>query len=351
VLVDSTLTKSIAATKAAAAHIESAGFDGLWVGETKHEPFLQLLQAAEATERLTIGTAIAIAFARSPMTLANAAYDRAQYSGGRFVLGLGSQVKPHIERRFSMPWSHPAPRMRELVLAMRAIWASWEASERLDFHGDFYTHTLMTPFFAPEPHGFGTPPVYLAGVGERMTEVAGEVCDGFFFHPFTTERYLAEVTLPALLRGRAIAGHDGLDGFTVAGPAFTCVGRDEAELATAIKGTKDQIAFYASTPAYRPVLELHGWGDLQPELTRLSKEGRWSDMGDAIDDELLHEFAIVGDPDSVGAGLRQRWAAVATRITLYATYPSDAAMWPEVIDAVRSRATENSRLNKGNSSI
>ncbi|MCU1389588.1 MAG: putative N5,N10-methylenetetrahydromethanopterin reductase-related protein [Ilumatobacteraceae bacterium] len=335
-LVDSTLTKAITDTKQAARAIEAAGFDGLWVGETKHEPFLQLLQAAEATERLTIGTAIAIAFARSPMTLANAAYDLAQYSGGRFVLGLGSQIKPHIERRFSMPWSHPAARMRELVLAMRAIWTSWETSDRLDFRGDFYTHTLMTPFFAPEPHPFGPPPVYLAGVGERMTEVAGEVCDGFFFHPFTTERYLAEITLPALLRGRAAGDHGDLDGFALAGPTFACVGRNEEELAAAIKGTKDQIAFYASTPAYRPVLELHGWGDLQPELTRLSKEGRWSDMGDAIDDELLHAFAVVGDPATVGAGLRRRWGPVATRITIYATYPSDPAMWPEVVDAIRS---------------
>ncbi len=309
-LVDSTLTKSITQTKDAAAAIEAAGYDGLWVGESRHEPFLQLLQAAEATERVTIGTAIAIAFARTPMTLANAAFDLARYSQGRFVLGLGSQVKPHIERRFSMPWSHPAARMRELVLALRAIWTAWQDGEKLDFRGDFYTHTLMTPFFSPEPHPYGPPPVYLAGVGPRMTEVAGEVCDGFFVHPFTTDRYVREVTLPALERGRAKAGKGDLDGFTVAGPAFTCVGRDEAELAVAIKGTKDQIAFYASTPAYRPVLDLHGWGDLQPELTRLSKEGRWSDMGDAIDDELLHAFAVVGEP---GRGRQEAPGALGPR--------------------------------------
>jgi probable F420-dependent oxidoreductase len=335
-LVDSTLTKSITQTKDAAAAIEATGYDGLWVGESRHEPFLQLLQAAEATERLTIGTAIAIAFARTPMTLANAAFDLARYSQGRFVLGLGSQVKPHIERRFSMPWSHPAARMRELVLALRAIWAAWQDGEKLDFRGDFYTHTLMTPFFSPEPHRYGPPPVYLAGVGPRMTEVAGEVCDGFFLHPFTTDRYVREVTLPALERGRAKAGKDDLEGFTLAGPAFTCVGRDEEELAIAVKGTKDQIALYASTPAYRPVLDLHGWGDLQPELTRLSKEGRWSDMGDAIDDELLHAFAVVGEPAEVGKGLQERWAPVASRLMLYATYQADPAVWPEVVDALRS---------------
>jgi probable F420-dependent oxidoreductase len=335
-LIDATLTKSIAETKPAAAAAESAGYDGLWTGETKHEPFLQMLHAADATERITIGTSIAIAFARTPMTLANAGFDLARYSQGRFVLGLGSQVKPHIERRFSMPWSQPAARMRELIVAMRAIWAAWQDGAKLDFRGDFYTHTLMTPFFSPEPHEYGPPPVFLAGVGSLMTEVAGEVCDGFFFHPFTTDRYLREVTMPALERGRGKAAKSGLDDFTIAGPAFTCVGRNEEELARAIKGTKDQIAFYASTPAYRAVLDLHGWGDLQPELTRLSKEGRWSDMGDAIDDELLHAFAVVGAPAEVAKGLRERWGGLADRITLYATYQADPAIWPELIDALRA---------------
>jgi probable F420-dependent oxidoreductase len=333
--VDATLSGQVHRTKELAGELEACGYDGLWTGEAKHEPFLQLLQAAEATERVTIGTAIAIAFARSPMTLANAAFDLALYTQGRFVLGLGSQIKPHIQHRFSMPWSHPAPRMREMVLALRAIWDAWQNGEKLDFRGEFYRHTLMTPFFSPPPHDYGPPPVYLAGVGEKMTEVAGEVCDGFFFHPFTTDRYLREVTRPALERGRARAGMSGLDGFTVAGPAFTCTGRDEAELAAAIKGTKDQIAFYASTPAYRGVLDLHGWGELQPELTRLSKQGRWSEMGDAIDDEVLDAFAVVGSPAEVGAGLRQRWGGVASRITLYATYPAESTLLAEVLDSIR----------------
>ena len=333
--VDATLTKSVEHTKEAAAELEAAGYDASWVGETKHDPFLQLLHAADATERITLGTAIAIAFARTPMTLASTAFDLARYSRGRFVLGLGSQVKPHIERRFSMPWSHPAPRMRELVLAMRAIWRTWQDGEPLDFRGEFYTHTLMTPFFTPPHHEWGPPPVYLAGVGERMTETAGEVCDGFFFHPFTTDRYLRDVTLPAVRRGRAAAGHADLGGFAIAGLAFACTGRDERELAAAIKGTKDQIAFYASTPAYRPVLDLHGWGDVQPELTRLSKAGRWSEMGDVINDELLHAFAVVGEPAEVGRGLRKRWGDVATRITPYATYDADHSVWPDVIAALR----------------
>ena len=333
--IDASLTKDIGGTKAAARTAEAGGYDGLWVGETQHDPFLQLLQAADATERVTIGTAIAIAFGRSPLTLAHSAYDLARYAGGRFVLGLGSQVKPHIERRFSMPWSQPARRMRELILATRAIWRSWQNGTRLDFRGDFYSHTLMTPFFSPPPHEWGPPPVFLAGVGERMTEVAGEVADGFFVHPFTTERYLREVTIPALGRGRARAETTGLDGLVLCGPVFACAGRDEVELAAAVAGTRKQIAFYGSTPAYRGVLELHGWGDVQPELTRLSKEGRWADMGDVIDDDLLHAFAVVGAPEAVAKGLRERYEGVLDRITLYTTYEHGGAIAPEVLAGLR----------------
>jgi probable F420-dependent oxidoreductase len=296
VKIDASLPHGLDATKGEAAALEAAGFDGIWTGETKHDPFLRLLRAAEATERVTLGTSIAIAFGRTPLTFAQVGFDMAKYSQGRFVLGLGSQVKPHIERRFSMPWSHPAPRMREFVLALRAIWACWQDGAPLDFRGDFYTHTLMTPFFSPDPHEFGPPPVYLAGVGERMTEVAGEVCDGFFVHPFTTRRYIDDVTMPALGRGRATAGRDGLDDFVVNGLVFVAIGRDDAELADAVRGTKQQIAFYASTPAYRGVLEAHDRGELQPELTRMSKEGKWAEMGELIDDELLDLVAVVGDP-------------------------------------------------------
>lgn len=335
-LIDATLTNNIATTKANAASIEAAGYDGIWLGETKHEPFLQLLHAADATERVSVGTGIAIAFARTPMTLANAAYDMAEYSQGRFILGLGSQIKPHITKRFSMPWSHPAPRMRELIVALRAIWANWQNGTPLEFRGEFYTHTLMTPFFTPDKHSFGPPPVFLAGVGALMTEVAGEVCDGFMYHPFTTDRYVREVTIPALMRGRAKAGHDDLSDFVISGPGFACTGRDEAELATAIAGTKNQIAFYASTPAYKPVLDMHGWGGLQPEISRLTKAGRWNEIGDVIPDEVLHGFAVVGEPTAVGRGLKERWGGISSRLTLYAPYAHDPAVWPEVIQALRA---------------
>src|SRR5213078_4601394 len=215
----------------------------LWIGETQHEPFLQLLQAAEATERVTVGSSIAIAFARTPMTTASVGNDLQQYSKGRFIIGLGSQIKPHIEKRFSMPWSHPAPRMREMILAMRAIWDCWNNDAKLDFRGDFYSHTLMTPFFNPGPNPYGPPRVFLAGVGSLMTEVAGEVCDGFLCHGFTTERYLREVTMPALRKGRATAGKE-LDGFEVSGLPFIVTGRDEKEVEQAKAGVRGQIAFY-----------------------------------------------------------------------------------------------------------
>jgi probable F420-dependent oxidoreductase len=293
------------------------------------------LQATEATARPTLGTSIAIAFGRTPLTLAHVGFDLAQYSRGRFVLGLGSQVKPHIERRFSMPWSRPAARMREFVLGLRAIWSAWQEGTPLDFRGEFYTHTLMTPFFSPKPHQWGPPPVFLAGVGEKMTEVAGEVADGFFVHPFTTREYLDTVTLPALRAGRAKAGHGGLDGFTVCGPSFVAVGRDDAELAEAIRATKQQIAFYASTPAYRGVLELHGRGDTGRELTRMSKEGKWREMGELIDDELFDLMTIAGEPGAVGRGLAARWAGTYDRISLYTTYEVASEVLLEVTDALR----------------
>jgi probable F420-dependent oxidoreductase len=332
--LDTGLGKDFDSIGPEAAALESEGYDGLWLGETSHEPFMQCLQACQATSTVTVGTSIAIAFARTPMTLANIGYDLARYSKGRFVLGLGSQIKPHIERRFSMPWSHPAPRMRELIAAMRAIWATWQDGVPLDFRGEFYTHTLMTPFFTPEAHEYGPPPVYLAGVGDLMTEVAGEVADGFFVHPFTTRRYLDEVTLPALRRGRAKSGRD-LSDFTICGPSFVTTGRNEEEMTAAIVGTKKQIAFYASTPAYRGVLELHGWGDLQPELTRLSKAGGWDQMGELIDDEMLHTFSVVGTPDEIGPGLNAKLADIVQRLSFYAMYSIDPAVWGPVRDAIR----------------
>ncbi len=315
---------------AQAVKAEQTGYDGVWSAETTHDPFLPIAIGAAATEKLEFGTGIAVAFARNPMTLAVVANDLQLLTKGRFMLGMGSQIKPHITKRFSMPWSHPAPRMRELVLAIRAIWRTWETGEPLAFRGEFYTHTLMTPFFDPGPNPHGNPKILLAGVGEHMTEVAGEVADGFLVHAFSTERYLREVSLPALERGAAKAGKTRLD-LTVSYPGFVATGPDEHSMGAAIAGVRQQIAFYGSTPAYRPVLELHGWGDLQAELNTLSKQGDWVKMGELIDDDVLNAFAVVCPPDKVAAELRNRFEGMVDRFSFYTPYKLDPELWKGVL--------------------
>jgi probable F420-dependent oxidoreductase len=318
----------------AAAAAEAAGYDGMIVAETKHDPFVALALAARGTERIALTSGIAVAFARNPMTIAMAANDIQLVSGGRFLLGLGSQVKAHIERRFSMPWSQPAARMAEYVEAVRAIWHAWATGERLRFTGEFYTHTLMSPFFDPGPNPHGNPPIWIAAVGEGMAETAGRVADGVIGHSFTTRRYLDEVTIPAIARGRDAAGRDpGSVGLSV--PAFVAVGTTQAELDVAVEATRRQVAFYGSTPAYRGVLELHGWGDLSPKLNELSRKGRWSDMGALVTDEMLAEFAVIGTPAEVARGVRERFAGRVTRLSFYAAYPVAASTWDELLTAVR----------------
>jgi probable F420-dependent oxidoreductase len=314
---------------------EAEGYDGVWSAETSHDPFFPLLLASQATTRLELGTGIAVAFARNPMTLAQTSWDMQTASEGRFILGLGSQIKAHITRRFSMPWSHPAPRMREMILAIRAIWDAWANGTKLDFRGDFYTHTLMTPFFDPGPNPFGQPRVFLAGVGELMTTVAGEVADGFLCHSFTTERYLREVTLPALAKGREAAGKT-MDGFELSGPVFVVTGKDEAQMAEAAEGVRGQIAFYGSTPAYRGVLEMHGWGDLQDELNRMTKEGRWKEMGGLIDDEMLDAFAVVAPIDELAGALHARWAGVLGRLSFYSFADLGVDEWATVVTDLKA---------------
>jgi probable F420-dependent oxidoreductase len=318
-----------------AKELEDLGYDGLLTAETGHDAFLPLALAAEHTERIELGTGISVAFARTPMVLAYTANDLQLMSNGRFILGLGSQIKPHIEKRFSMPWSHPARRMREYILALRAIWDSWNNGTPLKFDGEFYKHTLMTPFFAPGPNPHGVPKVFLAAVGEKMTEVAGEVADGIIIHGFTTERYVKEVTMPAIERGLKTAGRDRST-FEVSGPLFVVTGTNEDEFAQAEKGTKQQIAFYGSTPAYRPVLELHGWGDLQTELNSLSKQGEWVKMGELIDDDILRTFAVVAEPEGVAAELKRRYAVVVDRCSFYAPYKIEVDRWRRVIDDLKA---------------
>jgi probable F420-dependent oxidoreductase len=334
-LIDGGLSYDPADAVTSAKRAEADGFDGLWSAETSHDPFFPLLLAAEHSERLQLGTGIAVAFARNPMTMAVMANDLQTYSKGRFMLGLGSQIKPHITKRYSMPWSHPAARMREYIQALRAVWSAWHDGTKLAFRGEFYTHTLMTPFFNAGPSPYGTPPVFLAAVGELMTEVAGEVADGLLAHGFTTERYMREITLPALERGLAKSGRTRA-GYQISYPAMIVTGTNDAEMAAAVQGTKAQLAFYGSTPAYRPVLALHGWGDLHTDLNRLSKKGEWVQMAGLITDEMVDTFAVVGTPDEIPAKILARYGDMVTRISFYAPYRMDHERVLEMLAGFRA---------------
>jgi probable F420-dependent oxidoreductase len=313
--LDSGLMGDLAKAADSAVKLESLGYDGAISAELAHDPFFPLLLAAPVTKKIELVTSIAVAFSRTPMLLANIGHDLNSLSHGRFVMGLGSQIQPHITKRFSMPWSDPAKRMREFISAMRAIWANWYAGEPLSFRGDYYTHTLMTPMFSPQDNTYGAPKVILAAVGPLMTEVAGEVADGVILHAFTTEKYMREVTLPAIERGLAKSGRSR-DSFTISYPGFAVTGRTEEEFNATKQAVCKQIAFYGSTPAYKPVLAVHGWGDLQLELNRLSKEGKWDAMGDLITDDILHQFAQVGETDAAVDQFIQRFGDVVDRTTV-----------------------------------
>lgn len=317
---------------------EEAGYTGAFTAETSHDPFLPLVVAAEHTEKLELGTSIAVAFARSPMTVANTAWDLQSFSNGRFILGLGSQIKPHIEKRFSMEWSNPGSRMREFVQALHAIWDYWQAadySSRLSFEGDFYKHTLMTPMFSPEPLRTGKPKVFLAAVGPYMTGVAGEVCDGWISHGFTTAAYLEDVSIPALHEGVTKAGRETAD-VEISLPAFIVTGETEEQMAAASFATRKQIAFYGSTPAYKGVLDHHGWGDAQAELNTMSKRGEWDAMADVIDAEMLDTFAVVAEPSDIAAKLLDRYGKLVDRISFYAPYAGNPELWGGVISDLKA---------------
>lgn len=320
----------------AAADAERTGFDGAWITETAHDPFLAAMLAAEATGGLEVGTGIALAFPRSPMNLAYMAHDIQAFSGGRFALGLGSQVRAHVERRFGATWSRPVARMRELLRAVRAIWRCWNEGERLAFEGEFYRHTLMTPFFQPDPSRRGPPPIFLAGVGPRMTEVAGEVADGLLVHGLATADYLREVMLPALERGLESSGRPRGD-VEVSRQLLVATGRDGDELAESTRRVRQQIAFYASTPAYRPVLELHGRGEVQPELAGLARAGRWDDMHRVIDDELLEAVAAVGPPEELPELVAERGRGL-DRVAFRLPATAGPEGWAPVLASVRELA-------------
>ncbi|NKC01183.1 MAG: TIGR03617 family F420-dependent LLM class oxidoreductase [Pseudomonadales bacterium] len=324
--VDGGVGADLSTVGAQAQELEEMGYSGIMTAETAHDPFFPLLVAAQNTSRVELMTSIAVAFARTPMVLANIGHDLNAYSKGRFVLGLGSQIRPHITKRFSMPWSSPAARMREFVLAMRAIWGSWHDGKPLEFTGKFYTHTLMTPFFTPTDCDYGAPKVFLAAVGPKMTEVAGEVADGMIAHAFTTEAYLRNTTIPALERGFAKAGKSRAD-FEISYPVFVVTGQSEEELAEAKVATAKQIAFYGSTPAYKPVLDSIGAGELQGDLNKMSKQGRWDEMGTLIGEDMIKEFAVIGEPHEIPAQIKSRYGDIIDRTSAaYAHIPKSDRM-------------------------
>jgi probable F420-dependent oxidoreductase len=317
---DGYLSTNLHTVGAQAAQLEAEGHLGAFTAETSHDPFLPLLVAAQHTETMQLGTSIAVAFARNPMTMANTARDLNEFSEGRMILGLGSQIKPHITKRFSMPWSAPAARMREFITAMHAIWDCWDIDEPLRFKGEYYTHILMTEFFNPGPAKHGKPAIYLAAVGPMMVRVTAEICDGWMVHPFQTPSYFHEVALPRF-RGFMDEADRPHDACQVALPAFVVTGADDAEMARAARSIKQQIGFYGSTPAYKEVLDHHGWGDAHGELNNLTKTNRWGELADVIDDEMLATFAVVAEPDQVEAALESRYGAEVDRISHYTAAP------------------------------
>jgi len=309
--VDSHLTADWHKIPAQVKEIEAQGYDGAGTAEMNHDPFFPLMLAAEHSQRLQVYTSIAVAFARSPMILANIGHDLNAYSRGRFTMGLGSQIRPHITKRFSMPWGAPAEQMKELVQAMRAIWANWYDGVPLNFVGKYYNHTLMTPAFTPENKEYGAPRVILAAVGPVMTRVAGEVADGLIIHPFSNEKYIREVTLPAVEEGLRRSGRSRKD-FEISYSPFIISGKDEATFEAQKLAAKNRIAFYGSTPAYKEVLGVHGWGDMQSKLNAMSKQGEWQAMGQMITDEMLNTFGM-GEPETLVSEIKRRYGDIADR--------------------------------------
>lgn len=317
---------------------EAIGFDGLWSSETSHDPFLMSALVAEHTQRATLGTAIAVAFPRSPGTLAYLAWDLAALSNGRFILGLGTQVKAHNERRFGMKWEPPVAKLREVILAMRALWDTWQNGTRLNFRGQFFKLTLMSPFFNPGPIPHPHIPIYVAGVNRGMCRLAGELCDGFHVHPFHSVRYLREVTLPTIEEGLRISGRRRGE-MELVSSILVIPSDTEAEREEASHLVRQQIAFYASTPSYAPVMELHGWGDTRERLSRLAAKGRWGEMPSLVTDEMLDVFALSGTWEDLPGLIMTRYEGLLDRVMYYLPFvPGDMDdRWRWIVEAFKGR--------------
>jgi probable F420-dependent oxidoreductase len=311
-----------------AQQIEAMGFDALWVPEAAHNPYMGLALAGHATQHLGLGTAIAVAFARSPTLTAYEAWDLARLTDGRFMLGIGTQIKAHITRRFGMSWDRPVAQMREYIQVLRALWNTFQHNERINFRGEYYKITFMNPFFQPEPIAHPNIPIYVAAVGPAMCKLVGELCDGIHIHSFHTVEYIKQVILPNLQAGLLISGRSR-EAISLNTAVFVVTDEQEKQ------EVKAQIAFYASTPAYRGVLELHGWGEVQDRLSNLARHGKWNDMHQEISDEMLNTFAVVAPPDDIGAAVRERYTGLLDRVGLYLKFiPGERdAFWKKIIAA------------------
>ena len=316
---------------------EDLGFAGLWTSETKHDAFLPLAIAANVTREIELGTSVAIAFSRSPMETAQTAWDLQDLSDGRFLLGLGTQVKAHITRRFSMPWDRPAAQLREYILALRAIWESFQSEGPLDFEGEFYRHTLMTPFFNPGPIQHPEVPIFIAGVNTRLARLAGEICEGFHVHPFHSPEYVGQTVKPAIDEGAEGAGRDS-DQVTLATSVFVITGENEEEITERRESVRSQISFYASTPTYRTVLEAHGWEDIGERLGTMAREKKWREMPALITDEMIAAFAVEAAPDEIGTALKERYEGLIDRVALYLPFvPGERdEFWRTVVEPTRA---------------
>jgi probable F420-dependent oxidoreductase len=331
VKIDMVLGADLESAGEQARQLHAMGFDGVYTQEANSDVTFPLLLAAQAAP-IDIYTNVAIAFPRSPMHLAYSAFDLQRVSGGRFALGIGSQIRPHIEKRFSATFGKPVAHVAELVKALHAIFLCFHQGERLDFRGEYYTHTLMTPMFMPAPLGCDPPPIWVGALGPRMTQMAAELADGVLIHPFNTEQFLRSVTLPRIDAGLASRGRDRSQ-FTVGIDVMACVYGNDAERDVAERGCRSNLAFYASTPSYRVTLDAHGWGDLQPQLNRMTKAGQWAEMPALVDDALLDAVCVRGTPTEAAQILRQRYAGIADRVSLSVPYRIEPATLAQLVAA------------------
>jgi probable F420-dependent oxidoreductase len=318
-----------------ARRLADIGYDGVYTLEGSWDPFLPLVLASQSAPELDLATGIAVAFPRNPMHIAYQAWDLHKYSKGKFMLGIGSQIKTHIEKRFGTPFDPPARRMREYILAVKAIFDCWQNGTRLAFDGEFYRHTLMTPMFNAGPLEYGPPPILLGALGPKMTEVAGEVADGLIVHPFNSMPFLTGHAMPAVERGLEKGGRARED-FILQVNAIVITGETEAQRQAATDSVKSLLGFYASTPAYRPPMEAVGYGDLQPELNRLSKEGAWDVLAQHIDDDFIEAFTTRGTPDEIAPKLREKYGHLADRLAIYAPYAAPDDMWRSIITQLKN---------------